>query len=222
MKCEACGMENATTHACTGATGAAVEIQHLRPPGFALGHYLGEAWRIVRWDDKAIRRTKDDPRALRYGILFYVVGSTVPWAVFTYLGPGKNSALSLGKLLYVLSAMLFFGSMWRLIQLGLVHLIAKNFCAGDGKFIQILRPLSLASLILVLEAVPSVGVLLGGFSWAGLALVGYLLGGIVWVCVMVMVFDVVHGMPQLTAFLVAASVAIGLRLLVVLVFKLPF
>jgi hypothetical protein len=32
--------------------------------------YLGEAWKIARWDDLAIRRSSKDSKATTYGVLF--------------------------------------------------------------------------------------------------------------------------------------------------------
>jgi hypothetical protein len=59
----------------------------IKPPaGFALLHDLREAWRIIVWDDAAIRRVMDDARSLRYGVLFWVIGNALPSRSLPTLG----------------------------------------------------------------------------------------------------------------------------------------
>ncbi len=221
MYCDVCGQEFLVRHSCPGPipTGDTVAP----PEGFALFHYLREAWRIVCWDEAAIRRMMDDPKALRYGMLFWVIGITVPSLIFDFFGPMKRNAPLGSSYLLRLTAATVFGIGFRLLQVGIIHLVAKHFCAGDGKFIQVARPLSLVSLILLLEALPAViGMFFGDISWATLGIAGYLLGNIAWVTVMVMVFDVVDGMDQLTAFITSIASVFGLRLLFEFISKQRF
>jgi hypothetical protein len=221
MYCDVCGQEFLVRHSCPGPIPAGDTVAP--PEGFALFHYLRETWRIVRWDEAAIKRVMDDPRALRYGMLFWVIGITVPSLIFDFFGPMKGKAPFGGNYLLRLAATTVFGIGLSLLQLGIIHLIAKYFCAGDGKFIQVVRPLSLVSLILLLEALPAVvGIPFGGLSWATLGMAGYLLGNIAWVTVMVMVFDVVDGMEQLTAFVTSIASVFGLRLLLEFILKHRF
>ena len=221
MYCDVCGQEFLVRHSCPGPISAGDTVAP--PEGFTLFHYLRETWRIVRWDEAAIKRVMDDPRALRYGMLFWVIGITVPSLIFNFFGPMKGKAPFGGSYLLRLSATTVFGIGLSLLQLSIIHLIAKYFCAGDGKFIQVVRPLSLVSLILLLEALPAVvGILLGGISWAALGMAGYLFGNIAWVTVMVMVFDVVDGMEQLTAFVTSIDSVFGLRLLLEFILKQRF
>lgn len=221
MFCDVCGQEFLVRHFCPGPIPA---DEVLAPPeGFALLYYLGEAWRIVRWNESAIRRVKDDPRSLRYGLLFWIIGLTVPSVVLDFFGPIKANTPFGSNYLLHLTITTVFGIGLSLFQLGIIHLIAKYFCAGDGKFIQVVRPLSLVSFILLLEALPAViGILFGGISWATLGMAGYLLGNIAWVTVMVMVYDVVDGMEQLTAFITSIASVFGLRLLLELILKQRF
>jgi hypothetical protein len=198
MKCEACGQEFLTTHSCNGPIQAAAEPENPHPQGFALFHYLAEAWRIVRWDDAAIRRVKDDPRVLPYGILIWLLANAIPFLLLVYLWAKKPSNLTPERVLFAFATALLYGAILGLVQIGIVHLIAKYFCGGDGDFIQLLRPLLLASFIYILQAIPVAGTLIAGLAW---------------VCVMVMVFDVVDGMSQLTTFFVSGAVGVGLRIL---------
>lgn len=205
----------------TNAAAISEEMPGTAPHGFALGHYLREAWRIITWDDDAIRRVMDDGRALRYGAAFWIVSNAIPLLIFNYFGPTKGHAPLFGKLGLQLTAGLVSGAVFGMTQLGMVHLVAIFFCAGDGKFIQVLRPLSLASIIFMLEAVPAIaGLALGGISWATLTLIGYVIGSIAWVAVMVMVFDVVDSMDQLTAFVSSIGAVFGLNMLVEYLMKI--
>jgi hypothetical protein len=204
MQCDVCGREFLTTHACLSSN--ASEPQNSPPSGFALLHYLREAWRIVRWDGEAIRRVKDDPRVLPYGVAIWIFVNTVPFLLITYLYPNSR-ALSPGRVMFLLGVVLLNGAIVGLLHLGIVHLVAKYFCGGDGKFIQIIRPLLLTSTVFLLLPIP---------------LVGPLLAMIAWVAVMVMVFDVVDSMEHLTAFLVSMATGVALRVVTAIVFKEPF
>ncbi|HTB94530.1 MAG TPA: hypothetical protein VK728_16975 [Candidatus Sulfotelmatobacter sp.] len=221
MVCDVCGQDFLVRHSCPGPIPTG---DTLAPPeGVALLYYLGEAWRIVRWNESAIRRVKDDPRSVRYGMLFWTIGITIPSAFLDFFGPVKDHAPFGSNYLFRLAAATPFGIGLCLFQLSIIHLIAKYFCGGDGKFIQVVRPLSLASLIFLLQALPAViGVLFGGISWATLGIAGYLLGNIAWVASMVMVFDVVDGMDQLTSFITSIASVFGLSLLFEFILKQRF
>jgi hypothetical protein len=199
MKCDLCGQEFVTTHACQGAVRAASEPRNSSAKDFALFHYLGEAWRIVVWDDAAVRRAKDDPRALSYGIVIWLLANAISNLVPVYLWGKKPRTATPEEDLLSLAVVLLCLVVLGLVQIGIVHLIAKYFCAGEGSFIQILRPLLLASFVFMLQALP---------------LFGGLLTGIAWISVTVMVFYEVDGMPYLTAFLVSGVTGLGLEILV--------
>jgi len=207
MKCEVCGLEYGMSHNCPGPIPATAESQNPAPPGFALWHYLGEAWRIVRWDDAAIRRVKDDPRVMPYGIFIWAATNTIALLVILYSRVRNPRLLRPGPLLFVILFSLLYSATLSLLQMGIVHFVARFFCAGEGRFVQVLRPLLLASFVYVLQVIPIAGVLIAGLAF---------------VAVMVMVFDEVHGMPQLTAFLVSAAAGVGLRILTGDIFRPPF
>jgi hypothetical protein len=163
------------------------------------------------WDDAAIRRVMDDGRALPYGVMFWVVANVVPWLLFNCFGPPSTRVPLSGHTLLKLMISMATVAVGMVLQLGIVHLVAKFFCAGDGTLLQVLRPMSLASIILLVEAVPPlIGLLIGETAWATLGLVAYLLGNIAWVAVMVMVFDVVDGMDQIVAFVTSIASVFGL------------
>lgn len=207
MYCEVCGQEFLVRHSCPGK-------ERVAPPqGFAPLRYLREACRIVLWDAAAIRRVMDDPRSLGYGVLFWAIGNTLPSLVFTYFGPIKSVAPGFARVASQMALGLLSAAILGLLQLATIHLVAKFFCAGEGKFVQILRPLSLASLILLLQAIPAfIGIFTSQISWASLFFAGFVVGHIAWVAVMVMVFDVVDGMDQLAAFVTSMAAVFGLDL----------
>jgi hypothetical protein len=195
MQCNVCGLEYGMSHNCPGpitSTGGPSAI----PENVGLGYYLEKAWKIIRWDDAAIREVMDDRRALPYGLLIWTVSNTLPMLVLLGLVQFAKPIVSGPRLLIFFGLLLVYGAAYSLVHIGICHLIAKYFCAGDGKFMQILRPLLLASLVYILLAIP---------------LAGTLVAGIAWVAVMMMVFQEVHGMEPLTAFLISAAVGVALR-----------
>lgn len=207
MRCEVCGQSFLTTHSCPGPI-VVIPLENIAPPaGFALFHYLHEAWRIVLWDDAAIRRIKDDKRELPYGILIWIVANALPVLVMTIYVPAVARQFSGMGGLITLGLALVYGAVWGLIHMGICHLLAKYFCAGEGKFIQIIRPLLLASIVYVATVVP---------------ILGAIAAGIAWVAVMMMVFQEVHDMEPLTAFLLSAGVGVALRIIQYFAFKSPF
>jgi len=71
----------------------APDISDVSPPpqGFALGHYLGEAFRIATWNDAAIRRAMNDSNAIVYGIIIYMIVVSLQLAgpIFRFLASGR-------------------------------------------------------------------------------------------------------------------------------------
>lgn len=205
MFCDECGQEFLVRHSCPGPIPAG---DILAPPeGFALFYYLGEAWRIVRWDDAAIRRIKDDKRELPYGILIWCVANALPVLLIATYTPKLARQFSDFGGIFTLLYLLAYGAALGITQMGICHLLAKWFCAGEGKFIQIIRPLLLASIVNVALASPLFGLLLAGLAWTA---------------VMMMVFQEVHGIEPLTAFLLSAAVGVALRLTLYFLVKTPF
>jgi hypothetical protein len=161
----------------------------------------------VLWDDAAIRRIKDDKRELPYGILIWVVTNTLAMVLTTLYVPARARQFSgLGGVI-TLGYVLLSGAVWGLIHMGIMHLIAKYFCAGDGKFIQVIRPLLLGSIVYVALLIPFLGPFIAGIAW---------------VAVMVMVFQEVHDMEPLTSFLLSFGVGLALLLFQFFAFKGPF
>lgn len=199
MKCAVCGQEYGVAHNCAGVAAASPVSDVPAPPqGFALGHYLGEAFRIATWDDGAIHRTMNDPQAILYGVIVYAfaVSTQLATPIFRFLFAGRFEhatiiAASVPILIIAAAAL-------DLLRVGICHLLSKWFAAGTGKFKQLLGPLFLGSIVYVLLLIPFVGPLLGGIAW---------------IAVFMMVFQEVHGIEPLTAFLFSASVGVAFFLI---------
>ena len=203
MKCQVCGQDYGVAHNCAGV---AADVSDVPPPpaGFALFHYLGEAFRIATWDDVAIRRVMNDPRAILYGIIVYAVVVSlqlaVPVAKLLLAGRIEHSIIIASSL-----AILLLGSAFLdFIRVSVCHCLSVWFADGSGKFSQLFGPLLLGSIVYVLVLIPYWG------PWAA---------ALAWIAVFAMVFQEVHGIAPLTAFLFSASV--GIVFFLIGVFAIP-
>jgi len=200
MKCDVCGQEYGLSHNCPGApSSAALDIASagMEPPANAgLFYYLGEAVKIVRWDDLAVRRNSKDRRALYYGILFWSCSAFLVLSISILLQVlprfrGKDPiALLFGLIVGIVFAFCLI-AVWTFLQLGLCHLIAKWFLGATGKFIEVLRPLLLGWFVNCLAIVPVAGTLLAGIGWTA---------------VLMIVFEEVDGIGRLQAFVISAGI----------------
>jgi hypothetical protein len=205
MKCEMCGQNYGVAHSCAGIA-AAADVSDVAPPpeGFALGHYLGEACRIATWDDAAIRRTMNDPNAIPYGVVIYVFAISLQLAlpVIRFLIAGRyEHAIIIAASVPIL---ILASAVLDLIRIGICHLLSKWFAPGTGKLKQLLGPLLLGSIVYVFTPVPFLGIFVTGLAW---------------IAVFVMVFQEVHGIEPLTAFLFSAGV--GVAFFLVQLYALP-
>jgi len=202
MICNVCGMEYGLSHNCPGPLSAAgqdilAEGLHAPTDG-GLGYYLGEALKIVRWDDIAIRRNAKDPRATPFALIFWGVSMLLVLLVTSFstlsrvFQRGNLVALVIGAAvgltfgLVVMAAITF-------AQLGLCHLIARWFFGATGKFRELMRPLLLAWFANCLALIPVAGMLLAGIGWTA---------------VLMMVFEEVDGIGRLQAFGISAGINI--------------
>lgn len=200
MRCDVCGLEYGMSHNCPGqlpTTAQEMAIADLRVPANAgLGYYLGEALKIVRWDDIAIRRNAKDRRATIYGLLLWSVSmflvllvTSLP-ALLTRLPKGNPIAQAVG-IIFGLTFGFIAMAVLTLIQLGLCHLIAKWIFGATGRFVEVMRPLLLGWFVNVFIVVPVAGTLLAAIGWTA---------------VLMMVFEEVDGIERLQAFGISAGV----------------
>jgi len=168
------------------------------PSDAGLGYYLGQAVKIVRWDDGAIRRNAKDPKATVYGLLFWSASILLILLVTTLpmlsrsLPKVNPIALAIGIIVgltfgFVVMAVITF------IQLGLCHLIAKWFFGATGKFAEVMRPLLLGWFVNCFLLIPVAGMLLAAIGWTA---------------VLMMVFEEVDGIGRLQAFGISAGINI--------------
>jgi len=197
MRCQVCGEEYRGEHFCASPVAIGSGTTAAAPKGFALGHYLRLAWRIVLWDDSAVREIMDDPHATLYGLLIWSVSNALSLFVILSFTGLRSSPPPREQIARLVALSLVSSAIWGLVHMGICHLMAKYFCAGQGTFMQIIRPLLLAEIVYLLLAIP---------------VVGSLVAPIAWVAVMVIVFHEVHGIEFLSAFLLSAGVGLALRI----------
>lgn len=200
MKCDVCGLEYGMTHNCAGARPTVVlpivAAEELPPPpaGFVPFHYLREALRIATWNAEAIQRIARDRNALGYGIAIWIVanliGSLVTAKVFSINGVSTVDILT--RLIFSLP----ISAVLSIAQIGSCFLIAKVLMGGEGRFIEILRPLVLGSVVFLLMAIPYAGVILAIIAW---------------ICVFAMVFQVVADIEAFSAYLLTIIVGVVFR-----------
>ncbi|HLK03974.1 MAG TPA: hypothetical protein VKT53_05995 [Candidatus Acidoferrum sp.] len=199
MKCEVCGQDYGVSHNCAGIA-AAPDVSDVPPPpqGFALGHYLKEAFRIATWNDAAIRRTMNDPNAILYGVIIYaaVVSLQLAYPILRFLAAGRYEHATI--IAASLAILIFAAALLDFLKVGICHFLSKWFSAGTGRFTQLLGPLLLGSIVYALYVIP----FLGPFA-----------AGIAWIAVFAMVFQEIHGVEPLTAFLYSASVNVAFFLI---------
>src|SRR5271154_91132 len=205
MVCDVCGLEFATAHACSGkpipeSVRAIIAAEMAVPEDAGLLYYATQAWKIVRWDDAAVRRNAKDPRALMYGILFWLLAavsilivSTAPQVMLQLRR--LNLSAKIVAVIVGLSFACFLAAVVTLVQISLCHAIAKWMFGGKGRLIELMRPLLLAWYINCLMLVPVVGTIVGAILWIG---------------VVMLVFEEIEGIERMKAFGISVVVNISL------------
>jgi hypothetical protein len=200
MKCDLCHQEFGLSHSCPGAFSPAAQLLLAddAPPPLNGGpiYYLGEAWKIARWDDVAIRRNAKDPRATFFSIVFWLIAtllvtliSTLP--LLTRRAPNTRPAVFLFVLIFALIFSVLAIALVTFLQLTLCHAIAKWFFGAKGKFIEVMRPLLLGWFVNCLTLIPVAGTLLAAIAWTA---------------VLMMVFEEVDEISRLQAFGISAGI----------------
>ena len=202
MKCAVCGMEYGMTHNCAGARPVVglPEVAEGTPPppsGFLPLHYVREAIRIAIWDGDAIRRVARDRQALPYGIMVWAIANSIPLLFLAALSSTGHS-FEAGPVLVGMIFLLVRSACFSLAQVGLCFLIAKSFMGGEGRFLEILRPLLLGSVVYLLLAIPVAGIFFAAIAW---------------ICVFAMVFQVVADVEAFSAYILSIVVGIAFRIL---------
>ncbi len=81
MKCQVCGMEYGLSHNCSGIAPLVLPEEMGPPPKlrFAPFYYLDEAFKILIWDDAAVRRASKDNNSLVYGLAILIIATAIPF-----------------------------------------------------------------------------------------------------------------------------------------------
>jgi hypothetical protein len=203
MQCNVCGLEYGMSHNCPGPiTGSVLETLDaaLKPPtDGGMGYYLGEAWKIVRWDDVAIRRNAKDGRAMMYAVPIWLaamvvvlLGTTLP-GLIKIMSRVRNPQMAVLGAIVGLGFGLIVMAVLTFVQLGLCHAIAKWLFGATGRYIEVMRPLLLGWFVNCSIVIPGIGMLLAGIGWTA---------------VLMMVFEEVDGIGRLQAFGISVGINI--------------
>jgi hypothetical protein len=195
MKCDVCGLEYGLSHNCSGISPLITPDELAPPPGlrFAPLHYFEEAFKIMTWDDAAVRRASKDNNSLVYGLAILAMGTAAPFGFLLLRDMGLGYTTP-GRLLGVRYAMaLAYSLAWIIAQIGLSHVLAKTFFEAKGSFVEIMRAYMLGQMFRWLIVIPLIGSMLVG------------LGGI---AVLMMVFEEVDGIERMKAFGLAAAIGV--------------
>jgi hypothetical protein len=198
MICTVCGQSYGLTHNCPNV---APLIESEEPPskiGFPPVYYFLQGWKIIFWDDAAIRRNSRDPNALIYGILFWIVGATLPLFVNITIAVSNGLKLDPSKIVLSLTIVMA-GIIVEFSRFGICHFLAKKFFGGVGMFVPLVRALFLGSVASWLLIVP---------------LIGPLLAGIGSTIVIMVVFEELDRIERMQAFLLAIGVNIAFAVLI--------
>ena len=195
MQCTVCGQDYGLTHQCAGIAplASADELAPAPPLRFAPFHYFSEAFKILCWDDAAVRRASRDNNSLVYGFLIFALAAALPFAIFVFRALSAGYRVSPSVVLIRVTITVAVGLLWIVLQIGLSHLLAKMFFNAKGSYIAIMRAYLLGQLYQCLAVVP----VLGGMATG--------IGGI---AVLMLVFEEVDGIERMKAFGLAATIGV--------------
>jgi hypothetical protein len=203
VRCKVCGIEYGVSHECSGlAPGISLEEAAPPPSGIAPFYYVRMAWKIVTWDEIAIRRASRDPNALVYGAAFFLVSQAIIFLA-TALPKLRAREDSTGEVVFwgVLLGLAFvwaYMSILTVIQIGLCHAIARVFLEANGTFMGVLRPLFLGWFVNCLILIPVAGMYAAAIAWTA---------------VLMLVFEEVDGIGRMQAFLISAGINVAFLVL---------
>lgn len=198
MICASCGQSYGLTHNCSGIAPQLESEERPAKIGFPPAYYFTQGWKIIFWDSAAIRRNSRDSNALFYGILFWIIGASLPLLVNIAIAKSNGVTLDPQKLTLSL-AIIAIGLLVEFLRFGICHLLAKQFFGADGTFMPLIRSLFLGSVASWLIVVP---------------VIGSLLVGIASTIVIMVVFEEIDHIERLQAFLLAVGVNVAFAVLI--------
>jgi len=193
VRCDKCGEEVGFLHECSGPPAAVKAILQESPPvlRFAPLHYLKQAIAIARFDEKAMLRTSLDNNAFLYGVpLWFIVNTPAVMDLAARQGFGFPMSIAFAIIALPI-AFLSQVAVW-----GVCHLAARFILRGKGSLAAVIRVMLLGSIVAVCAIIPVIGTLLAGL-W-GLA-------------IMMIAFEVIHGIRRIHAFAISFVIGIVIR-----------
>jgi hypothetical protein len=202
MQCSVCGQDYGLTHRCAGVAPLANTDELAPPPPlrFAPFHYFSEAFKILCWDDVAVRRASRDNNSLLYGFLIFALAAALPFAIFVFRALSAGYRVSPTVVLIRFAITAAVGLLWIVLQIGLSHVLAKTLFDAKGSYIAVMRAYLLGQLFQCFVIIPVVGPMAAG------------LGGI---AVLMLVFEEVDGIERMKAFGLAATIGVTFWILFV-------
>jgi hypothetical protein len=198
MICASCGQSYRLTHNCSGIAPQLESEERPAKIGFPPAYYFTQGWKIIFWDSAAIRRNSRDSNALLYGILFWIIGASLPLLLNIAIAKSNGVTLDPQKLTLSL-AIIVTGLLVEFLRFGICHLLAKQFFGADGTFLPLIRSLFLGSVASWLIIVPAIGPLLVGIAST---------------IVIMVVFEEIDHIERLQAFLLAVGVNVAFAVLI--------
>jgi hypothetical protein len=163
------------------------------PLRFAPTYYFTEAFKILTWDDAAVRRASRDNNSLIYGFLIIAIGTALQFVPILLRSLQLNYPIPLNLLMTRYAWVLVYSLVWIIAQIGLSHVLARIFFDAKGSYLSLMRAYLLGQMYRWLIFIPVIGGMLIG------------LGGI---AVLMMVFEEVDEIERMKAFGLAATIGI--------------
>jgi hypothetical protein len=123
-----------------------------------------------------------------------VIGMLITFAASLIAAIGAGVAINPAATIIGMAVLLVISAVYDTIRYGLSHLIAKYLFGGTGKFISILRPISLSSILIWIAWIPVIGLIAAGIGT---------------IAVVMLTFEEIEGIERMQAFGISVVVNIG-------------
>jgi len=155
------------------------------PPQFAPGYYFRQAIAIAKFDAAAIRAAAADENALLYGAFIWAVGQLVLFAGLAAPAMARQPNTNWAVIAMGGAVAVILDAGAAVCQYAICHLLGQWIFGAHGRIVELLRALSLGSIVVWLFVIPYAGLVVGAL-WS--------------IAVMMRVFEEVDGIKKLQAF----------------------